>query len=166
MSQICFGNACAVIAQSDLEARQREEERKREREEIRSALRLRKQASSFREDKKARERYIPLDDTIIALSVLSGYEINYEPTTSGKTRIEATFDIVEGQLEQLLKVLPRGKYLEFRNALLYLHREASSVCDMIHNHENPNERYTWGSKRIENFVSSYNTKIKGNYLRT
>lgn len=156
MSMISYGNACITKQRSESEHRLWKEQIAERREKNKSASRLRKQAYVMH-DKS-------LDDYVSGLYLLSKYKNSYIPTSSGKTAIEIMFDKVKGFLEQSLEKVERKGYSELYETFLYLLKEASTICDMIHWHSNPNGRYEWGSKRIENFIHSYNLKIKGDYL--
>src|SRR3989344_7406449 len=143
MSLICFGNACIAKQKSDLDYRLLREKIAEIKEKNESALRLRKQTDRMH-DKS-------LDNVMDVLLILSKDKNSYVRTSSG-TLIETVFYNVKKSSTQLLKKLPRTGYSELSDALLYILKEASSVCGMIHCHKNTDERYEWGSKRIENFV--------------
>ena len=94
---------------------------------------------------------------------------------SGKTVIEVAFDLVEKEAKQYLEKLESVERLEhakklqnrrwksytiFYDALSNLAKKSSNICEMIHRHKNSDERYRWGSERIQNFVHLYDIKIK------
>jgi len=141
---------------SELEYRLLKEKIAEIKEENESASRLRKQTERMHNKS--------LDEIMNNLLILSKDKNSYVRTSSGTTLIETVFYNVKKYSAQLLKKLPKRGYSELSDALSRVIKEASSVCDMIHCHKDFDERYKWGSKRIQNFVHSYNLKIKGSYL--
>lgn len=151
MSCIGIYNAYTARARAEEQDRLRKERIANIKEKNESNLRLRREAEKFHNES--------LDDAITGLLILSRYEGSYVEGFM----IRAAFIEVEKCLRESLKRVPR-QYTELSDALSYILKEASGVCDIIEAHKDSKDRYRYGSKRIENLVNSYNIKIKGEYL--